>query len=1090
MIMKNKILIVLALFFLALPFVNATLPLTNAEQYFTFDSGDLNGQNPLDITENLINGTTNGNPSTTAQHKLGDGSFSFDGSADYVITNIYPSTSSETINMWIKVDIATTNHDVLINSRGTANRGFNFANNDATYKYGYFTDGCSSIKNLQNLVNGSWIMVTLVWDNASAGTSRLYINGIEETSQSCGTALVNDEYWYLGRDTALTSRDYQGFIDEYSLWNVALTPTEILELRDLTEHPSFINETPISIPAPTVNLSSPSNNTITKTQNIIFNYTPSSQYILTSCSLYGNFSGTWGLNQTDNTITNGSINNFNSIELDEGEYIWNVQCTDNNTNSSFADNNFTFTIDTTNPIINTNFIDGESIYLELLEAQFNFSDNTGINTVNFTIPKDNTIIFNKTGIGDFTYIYNLSYNVSALTKGTQVLRVSVADGHTAEKLKAKDSYVISNGLFNDVLRFEFLEPYKESWVQIEQKEKSLFDTWNVLPEKDRYRFEFEPSVKKIKYTFIVESDDPIFIFDDNKKKYGKWLVFGEHWIDFLPYEIKKVTRIDAYTVEVEVEEPTGKDRITFDSIGDLNIVTQDYTFENENITEDYIENLINNQRTNLSLIFTGENRTSPTDVKLEWNNTNYTAYLVSNTTEIEIYRMNITPEFDLSIVGEVNIIHKWYFNQGDKARATASKNQLIKEIGLDNCSNFTTVAFNFSFVDENNNSPLNMDLDGTFYFREEGTPFKSAEIEITNKSSFEICINPSYANFTGNYSLEYSNTNYPERSYIETSAVFDNITQYRTLRVLHIDNGIFQRIRIVTILQQAIPGVFLDVKKDISGVSTRIESELTDDGGLATFFLDPDEIYSFTASKIGFSTQTFSIAPTTEIVTVTMTSTTEETIRPDGTGINYKFTPGITVLNNDTDTTFTFTLNSSYRDITSCGFILLNGSNKIATGSTTNDTRGCFSTLTFNTDNYAQIKAQGNYTLNTTIDVSLTKPYIIRSTYQGNFSLMTFFDDLENFEDSGFNNLTRMFIALLIIVGTTALLAFKYPALRDEEGLIVWVLTLTFIFSFVGWLTIESPTIPTIAGFDLQKWILFILIFLTSAGYFIRKEML
>lgn len=80
--------------------------------------------------------------------------------------------------------------------------------------------------------------------------------------------------------------------------------------------------------------------------NIEFNYTPS-DLDLDSCELWGDFGGEFGLNQTDTGVVSGQVNNFN-LNLEEGNYSWNIRCEDSVGNSAFNGNK-SFYVDTTAP---------------------------------------------------------------------------------------------------------------------------------------------------------------------------------------------------------------------------------------------------------------------------------------------------------------------------------------------------------------------------------------------------------------------------------------------------------------------------------------------------------------------------------------------------------------------------------------------------------------------------------------------------------------------------------------------------------------------------------------------------------------------
>jgi len=106
---------------------------------------------------------------------------------------------------------------------------------------------------------------------------------------------------------------------------------------------------------PSINLQAPTDNQFFNSElNINFSFTPEDDN-LESCMLYGNWNGSWHLNQTI-SATNFSSNDFTSLNLTEGSYIWNVKCNDTNENTNFGLTNYTFTIDLTNPTATINSI--------------------------------------------------------------------------------------------------------------------------------------------------------------------------------------------------------------------------------------------------------------------------------------------------------------------------------------------------------------------------------------------------------------------------------------------------------------------------------------------------------------------------------------------------------------------------------------------------------------------------------------------------------------------------------------------------------------------------------------------------------------
>ncbi|MBI2139836.1 hypothetical protein HYU14_02850 [Candidatus Woesearchaeota archaeon] len=96
------------------------------------------------------------------------------------------------------------------------------------------------------------------------------------------------------------------------------------------------------------------------TRSVTFNFTIT-ETNPSNCSLYANFSGTWGINQTNASMDVGNggnmteYNHFFNTSVNAGTYVWNIFCNDtaSPTNGRFlnATNNFTLQVDPTSPVI-------------------------------------------------------------------------------------------------------------------------------------------------------------------------------------------------------------------------------------------------------------------------------------------------------------------------------------------------------------------------------------------------------------------------------------------------------------------------------------------------------------------------------------------------------------------------------------------------------------------------------------------------------------------------------------------------------------------------------------------------------------------
>ena len=110
--------------------------------------------------------------------------------------------------------------------------------------------------------------------------------------------------------------------------------------------------------SPTITLDTPDDSSFTNVNNSALKYTPTDSSNPETCLFYINISGTFAINQTNNSFVSGvqvlvNLTNHsnNHRGIDDGEYIWNVECNDSaNTRVWAEDTNRTFTIDTLAPI--------------------------------------------------------------------------------------------------------------------------------------------------------------------------------------------------------------------------------------------------------------------------------------------------------------------------------------------------------------------------------------------------------------------------------------------------------------------------------------------------------------------------------------------------------------------------------------------------------------------------------------------------------------------------------------------------------------------------------------------------------------------
>ena len=113
------------------------------------------------------------------------------------------------------------------------------------------------------------------------------------------------------------------------------------------------NQITISLDAPSINLDSPTNNTFFNGQNNIYlNYTTIDANGIDTVQIWHNLNGSFSLNQTNVGVTS-TQQNFTIVNTSsDGIYKWNVWSNDTTNSGRFSTNNFTFIVDTINPLSN------------------------------------------------------------------------------------------------------------------------------------------------------------------------------------------------------------------------------------------------------------------------------------------------------------------------------------------------------------------------------------------------------------------------------------------------------------------------------------------------------------------------------------------------------------------------------------------------------------------------------------------------------------------------------------------------------------------------------------------------------------------
>ncbi len=186
-----------------------------------------------------------------------------------------------------------------------------------------FTPIATTLTSSHSPANNTWVMISATYDGTNM---KIYFNDTEvATVAESGNINRNDSDVRIGSPNSGATSFFNGSIDEVSIWNRTLSPTDVLDLYNEGLGIFFnTNETASSF---STNLVSPANNTFATNASLIFNAT----HIPRNLNLTNSTLRIWFLNNTllNQTVVNVTGNVFNSSAFNisnfiPGEFKWNV----------------------------------------------------------------------------------------------------------------------------------------------------------------------------------------------------------------------------------------------------------------------------------------------------------------------------------------------------------------------------------------------------------------------------------------------------------------------------------------------------------------------------------------------------------------------------------------------------------------------------------------------------------------------------------------------------------------------------------------------------------------------------------------------
>lgn len=410
--------------------------------------------------------------------------------------------------------------------------------------------------------------------------------------------------------------------------------------------------------------------------------------------------------------------------------------------------------DTINPTAQTNFQNNSFYYRDNITGQFNFTDTQLISSYNVTL--DNVQIDGANGLSSALVQYNLSHSVLGLGVGTHVLGVRFADGHTANKI---EEYTVDDGLlFHDKITYEFND---NNEISLQAKDGSIFDTFTTEKSFDRYSFTYEPSKKRDTVTFTISSTDKLYLIERPDLSYKKWLVTESKWIDFVGSGDASIKMIDDYHAEATINDLEDEKKLSFHSIGDLNIVQQNYTFYTLSATTTAPTFAVQGALNPLTLVLNTTNITNyPTSANLVWQGINEGQGTQTNTTTSNFINSFIAPAGLSSLIN-----YQWNFSVNGFP-FNINGTQTYINFNITNCTAPNYVVLNLTLYDEASRVRLNtsnMSIKSDMSFVSDSNASNIFNFSVTSTSNeLLICLgnNTLSRNFDINGVVEYRADSY------------------------------------------------------------------------------------------------------------------------------------------------------------------------------------------------------------------------------------------------------------------------------------------------------------------------------------------
>ena len=373
----------------SVPFVNLTYPLNNTNYialqtnlnyvvldtdlqtcWYTTDSGNINntiscGLNVTGLTSSQGNNLWAIYANDSGGNEIHSSVSFFVDSIEPVIVITSPANNSLLTNTTIFVNYTAIDNGIGLQSCWWTNSS-GAINNSVSCGTNFSFIGAEGTNFVRVYANDSLGNINYATQTLTINTQAPLVNILHPVAGAVIGNMVNIELNYSVVDFNLDACWFtitEGFLN-ISLTNCAnssfnVNSDGLYDLRvyanDSLGNIGFdVNTFSVSMDGPSINPVAPVNEyfNLINSQNVSFTYLPS-DLDLQSCNLWNNLNGTYSLNSTHLIANSGQQNKFylNLSTLNEGSYLWAVQCNDSLGHLSITGNQ-TFYLDRTTPLIN------------------------------------------------------------------------------------------------------------------------------------------------------------------------------------------------------------------------------------------------------------------------------------------------------------------------------------------------------------------------------------------------------------------------------------------------------------------------------------------------------------------------------------------------------------------------------------------------------------------------------------------------------------------------------------------------------------------------------------------------------------------